>query len=191
MANRSNSKSPPSLREQAEAAWQGRRRDSATIAPKDAGALVHELEVHQIELELQNEDLRRAQSELEEWRDQLRDLYDFAPVGYLTLSEDTVILQANLRAAALLGAERDALIGKRFTRFLARESQDAFHLYWRYSLYPDGPPQACDLLLRKPDGTAVAIAMQTMEQRGARPPAWRCAISDITARKHAEAKLRE
>src|SRR5262252_3980812 len=56
MANRSNSKSPPSLREQAEAAWQGRRRDPATIAPEDAGALVHELEVHQIELELQNEE---------------------------------------------------------------------------------------------------------------------------------------
>src|SRR5215472_12710887 len=100
MANRSNSKSPPSLREQAEAAWQGRRRGSATIAPKDAGALVHELEVHQIELELQNEELRRAQSELEESRDQLRDLYDFAPLGYLRLRGDTVILQANLREGA-------------------------------------------------------------------------------------------
>ena len=66
-------------------------------------------------------------------------------MGYLTLSEDTVILRSNLRAAALLGVERDALIGKRFTRFLARKWQDAFHLYWR-GLYPDGPPQACDLL---------------------------------------------
>src|SRR5215467_7692379 len=190
MANRSHSKSPHSLREQAEAAWQGRHGDRATIAPEDAGALVHELEVHQIELELQNEELRRAQSELEESRDELRDLYDFAPVGYLTLSEDTIIKQANLRAAALLGVERDALIGKRFTRFLARESQDAFHLYWR-ALYPDRPPQACDLLLRKSDGTAAHVSMETAEQKGARPPAWRCAISDITARKHAEAKLRE
>src|SRR5215469_14254297 len=122
MANRSDSKSPHSLREQAEAAWQGQRRDSATTAPEDAGALVHELEVHQIELELQNEELRRAQSELEESRDELSDLYDFAPVGYLTLSEDTVILRSNLRAAALLGVERQALIGKRFTRFLPRNS---------------------------------------------------------------------
>src|SRR5215469_13013311 len=190
MANRSDSRSPHSLREQAEAAWQGRLRDPATIAPEDAGALVHELEVHQIELELQNEELRRAQSELEESRDELSDLYDFAPVGYLTLREDTVILRANLRAAALLGVERQALIGKRLTRFLARESQDAFYLYWR-ALYPDGPPQACDLLLRKSDGTAVPVSMETAEQKGARPPAWRCAISDITARKHAEAKLRE
>ena len=190
MANRSNSKSPPSLREQAEAAWQGRRRGSATIAPKDAGALVHELEVHQIELELQNEELRRAQSELEESRDQLRDLYDFAPVGYLTLREDAVIQQANLRAAVLLGVERDALIGKRFTRFLARESQDAFHLYWR-ALYPDGPPQACDLVLHKSDGTAVFVSMETAEQKGAGSIAWCCTISDITARKQAEAKLRE
>src|SRR5215467_3010278 len=191
MANRSHSKSPHSLREQAEAAWQGRHGDRATIAPEDANALVHELEVHQIELELQNEELRRAQSELEESRDELQDLYDFAPVGYLTLNEDTlIILRANLRAAVLLGVEREALIGKRFTRFLARESQDGFYLYWR-ALSPDGPPQACDLLLRKSDGTAVPVSMETAEQKGARPPAWRCAISDITARKHAEAKLRE
>src|SRR5215471_16825632 len=158
MSNQSDPRSPHSLREQAEAAWQGRQRDRATIAPEDANALVHELEVHQIELELQNEELRRAQSELEESRDELRksrdelsDLYDFAPVGYLTLSEDTVVRRANLRAAALLGVERDALIGKRFTRFLARESQDAFHLY-RRALHPDGPPQARDLVLHKSDG---------------------------------------
>src|SRR5215831_9827451 len=166
MANRSHSKSPHSLREQAEAAWQGRHGDRATIAPEDAGALVHELEVHQIELELQNEELRRAQSELEESRDELQDLYDFAPVGYLTLSEDTVILRANLRAAVLLGVERGVLIGKRFTRFLARESQDAFHHYWR-ALYPDRPPQACDLLLRQSDGTAVDVSMETAGQKGA------------------------
>src|SRR6516165_7948325 len=108
MTNQSNSRSPRSLRAQAEAAWQGRHRDRATIAPEDAVALVHELEVHQIELELQNEELRRAQSELEESRDELRDLYDFAPVGYLTLSEDRVILRANLTGAALLGVERGA-----------------------------------------------------------------------------------
>src|SRR5215471_16397440 len=187
MANQSDSRSPHSLREQAEAVWRGRHRDRATIVPEEASALVHELEVHQIELELQNEELRRAQSELEEWRDELResrdelrDLYDFAPVGYLTLREDTVILRANLRAAALLGGKREALIGKRFTRFLARKSQDAFHLYWR-GLYPDGPPQPCDLLLRKSGGTMVPVSMETAEQKGAQPPAWRCAISDITA----------
>ena len=82
MANQSDSKSPRSLREQAEAAWQSRYRDRATITPEDAVALLHELEVHQIELELQNEELRRAQIELEESRDELSDLYDFAPVGY-------------------------------------------------------------------------------------------------------------
>src|SRR5215469_225507 len=190
MANRSNPRSPHTLREQAEAAWQGRHKHPTTIAPEDASALVQELEVHQIELELQNEDLRRAQSELEESRDELSDLYDFAPVAYLTLSKDTVILRANLRAAALLGVERGVLIGKHFTPFLALESRDAFLLYWQ-ALYTDGPPKAGDLLLRKPDGTAVHVSMETAEQKGARPRAWRCAISDITARKHAEAKLRE
>src|SRR5215471_11948281 len=175
MANQSDSRSPHSLREQAEAVWRGRHRDRATIVPEEASALVHELEVHQIELELQNEELRRAQSELEESRgqvresrDELSDLYDFAPVGYLTLREDTVILRANLRAAALLGLERGVLIGKRFTRFLARESVNAFHLYWR-ALYPDGPPQACDLLLSKPDSAAVHVSLETAEHKGARP----------------------
>ena len=127
---------------------------------------MHELEVHQIERELQNEELRRAQSELEESRDLLLDLYDLAPVGYLTLREDTVILRANLRAAALLGVERHALMGKRFTRFLAGESRDAFHFYWR-AQSPEGPPQAGDLLLRKPDGTAVHVSIERAEQKGA------------------------
>ena len=178
MANRFNPRSPQNLREQAEAAWQGRHSDRHN-PPEE----VHELEVHQIELELQNEELRRAQSELEESRDELSDLYDFAPVGYLTLREDRVILRANLRAAVLLGVERNALIGKHFMRFLASESRDAFRLYWR-AQSPEGPPQSCDLLLRKPDGTAVHVSMERAEQKGARPRAWRCAISDITARKH-------
>src|SRR5215469_2429134 len=88
MANRSNPRSPHTLREQAEAVWQSRHRDRATIAPEDANALVHELEVHQIELELQNEELRRAQSEackhaeakLRESEERFRTMADTAPV---------------------------------------------------------------------------------------------------------------
>ena len=80
--------------------------------------LVEDLHVHQIELEIQNEELRRVQSELEASRDMYSDLYDFAPVGYATVSEKGLILQANLACADMLGVERSSLIGKPFSRFV-------------------------------------------------------------------------
>src|SRR5512138_843366 len=78
-------------------------------------ALIHDLEVHQIELEVQNRELREAQALLESARDRLSDLYDFAPVVYLGLDADTTITEANLTAAAMFGTERGKLIGKRLT----------------------------------------------------------------------------
>ena len=79
--------------------------------------VVHDLQVHQTELETQNEDLRRLQLELEESRSSYRDLYDFAPAGYLTLNEDGSILEANLMASRLLGVEKNALVKTPFPRF--------------------------------------------------------------------------
>jgi hypothetical protein len=95
------SKSPPTLRQQAEERWKRTHAGRSSLAPEDRQAVVYELEVHQIELEIQNEELRRAQLELAKARDSYLDLYDFAPVGYLTLDDHRVIRQANLTAASV------------------------------------------------------------------------------------------
>ena len=79
--------------------------------------MLHDLRVHQIELEMQNEELRRTQADLEASRARYFDLYDLAPVGYFTISERGLILEANLTAATLLGVARGALIKQPLTRF--------------------------------------------------------------------------
>lgn len=85
--------------------------------------LLHELQVHRIELEMQNEALRTAQIELEASRDRYLDLYDFAPVGYLTLNPDGMIEEINLTAATLLDGERKKLLQRRFATFVVAEDQ--------------------------------------------------------------------
>jgi len=87
--------------------------------PEETGRLKHELQVHQIELEMQNEELRLAKSETEEALERFVDLYDFAPVGYLTLDHKGTIRAANLTVATLLGEERARLIGRPFRFFIA------------------------------------------------------------------------
>ena len=101
------------------------------VSQQAAADLVHELQVHQIELEIQNEELRRAQAALEVSRDRYVDLYEFAPVGYLTLNADGFIAGINLAGATLLGEVRGALIKRRFARFVADESRDGWHRFLR------------------------------------------------------------
>ncbi len=95
------------------------RSDIAAMAAEDVQRLVHELQVHQIELQLQNEELRETQVALAQSADRYSELYQFAPMGYLTLDHDNTILEANLMAASLIGVERQRLIHARFTDFLA------------------------------------------------------------------------
>jgi two-component system sensor histidine kinase UhpB len=96
------------------------------LSPADAARLIHELRVHQIELEMQNDELRKTQAYLEESRSKYADLYDFAPVGYLTLDETGRIVEANLTATSLLGVTRSRLLGRYFWLFLAETDRRAF-----------------------------------------------------------------
>jgi len=108
------------LRAEAEARFAEAPPVAGQVPP--SAVLLHELQVHQIELEMQNEDLRQAQVSLAASRDLYLDLYDFAPVGYLTVTDAGLIEEANLTAASLLGVDLARLRGSRFARHVAPES---------------------------------------------------------------------
>ena len=112
---------------------------TAALSLDETRRLLHELRVHQIELELQNEELRRAQLELQTSRAEYSDLYDLAPVGYVTLSKQGVILRANLTAAVLLGVPRGQLVKQLLSRFIVRDDV-ATYVRHREQLVETGEP---------------------------------------------------
>src|SRR6266850_7386146 len=139
---------PVKLLRQAEARLRATKHDVAAMPVKDVQRLVHELQVHQIELEMQNEELRRAQMELEAARDRYMDLYDFSPVGHLTIDRHGTIVEANLRIGTMLDRPRKELIGQSVARFFASEDQDIVHRHYQEVL-KTGTPQTCELHLGK------------------------------------------
>ena len=174
-------------------------REQAARTPEDSVALsheeirktLHELRVHQIEMEMQNEELRTAQAELEKSRERYFDLYDLAPVGYCTVSERGLILEANLTAATLLGTAHGALVKQPISRFILKEDQDIYYLH-RKKLFETGEPQEFDLRLVKPEGALFWAHLEaTAAQSEDGAPVCRVVISDITARKQAEEKIHQ
>jgi PAS domain S-box-containing protein len=152
--------------------------------------LLYELQLHQAELAIQNEELRQRQIELTAARDTYAALYDFAPVGYVTLDPRGTILEANLAAATLLGVPRSMLVGIPLAHRIARDDQDAFYFH-RYRVFETHTAQTCDLRLRRPDGTVVVAHLESCAIAVEAGPALQCltALSDITARKQAEEAL--
>ena len=158
----------------------------ATQLPGELGKVFHELRVHQIELEIQNEELRRIQAELEASRARLGDLYDFAPVGYLTESETGMIVEANLTAASLLDVTRSSLLRLWLSRFILPEDQDIYYLH-RKRLFETGGPQVCELRMLRPGSPPFWARLESIvahDQKGA--PMARVVLSDITVSKRAE-----
>lgn len=118
--------------------------DVSGMSEKHLQQIIHELQVHQIELEIQNEELQRALLERELSEARYRDLYDFAPVGYLSVDNHGAILDANLTATILLGRDRSNLIGRPLQRFIFSQDSDTFQLMLD-KMFASNDRQSCEL----------------------------------------------
>ncbi|MEI6315712.1 MAG: PAS domain S-box protein, partial [Syntrophus sp. (in: bacteria)] len=149
-----------------------------------------QLYIHQIELTSQNEELHRAQEELEAARMRYFDLYDLAPVGYFTVSEPGLIQETNLTATKMLGVVRADLIKQPLTRFILKEDQDVFYRVHKH-LFDTWVPQVCEMRMIRTDGTAFWAHTETtaaLDDDGT--PLCRVAVINISASKQAEEELR-
>lgn len=148
-----------------------------------------ELEVYQVELEMQNEELKRVALESKLSQDKYMKLYEFAPVGFFTCGTNGMILEVNRAGAALLGAEKNQLVGKVFTSFVAAEHQLMFSAYGK-SLQRVNTKQECELNLRKNDGTVFCALVEGIaekeEEKDEENTLCFLAVRDITERKKNE-----
>jgi PAS domain S-box-containing protein len=152
--------------------------------------MLQELRVHQIELELQNEELRRSRLELEAARERYFDLFNLAPLGYFTLNEAGLILEANLYAASRLGVTRIALVHQPFTRFIFKDDQDSYYLHRRQLVEAD-LPLVLDLRMVRPDGVRFWAHLDAVTAREADGDAvLRITLGDISMQKLAEDRQR-
>lgn len=172
------------------------RAEKKIVAPsshkdKDVAQHLYELRVHQIELEIQNEELRHAQQELEASRACYFDLYNLAPVGYCTIDKQGVILEANLTAATQLGVERGALVKQPISRFVFPDDQDICSKH-RQQLFDTGLSQTCEMRMLSRGTDFFWAGLVGNYAHGADGlPIGRITITDITGRKQMEEALRQ
>jgi len=150
--------------------------------------LLHELQVHQIELEMQNAELRQARDEMDRALEQYSDLFDFAPVGYLNLDRNRTILIINLTFASLLGIERSMLIGRRFDHFIAVADRPAFATFFE-KVIKSSAREACELALLKEDNSPLFVRIEAVAEASGQQ--CRITLVDITDRKRAEEALQK
>jgi len=187
------------LRRQAEERADRMTEDLEALSLSETRQMLHELRVHQIELEMQNEELRLAQADLDAALARYFDLYDLAPVGYCTLNEQMRILEANLAAATLLGVDRGTLVNQPITRFIHKEDQDICYLQRKNLFETDSTdswqadePRTCELRMVKKNGSPFWVRLEAapaIDTDGA--PVCRVLISDITDSKRVEAEKAE
>lgn len=180
------------LRKRAEARLESESIDIPNMKPDEVQNLIHELRTHQIELEIQNEELRRSQEELIEMRYKYSDLYDFAPVGYMTVSRTGLILDANLTLADMLRVERRALLKQPLSSFILPIDEDIFY-HHRREILESKYRGTCSLrmICRGADPLWVEMDSIPIEADDERDTGLRISVIDITDRKHIEEELQE
>jgi diguanylate cyclase (GGDEF)-like protein/PAS domain S-box-containing protein len=176
------------LRQQAEEVLSSKSQAELEASlPLDAQKLITELQVHQIELQMQNDELRKAQVQLAAEREKYADLYNFAPVAYFTVDDRDLILDINQAGAELLGHERKYLINHPITSYLTPESLQTFVEHRQMAL-KTGTTQSSELMVRPRRKAPIYVHVHTVALRPnpESPQLWRSVLTDITERKRGE-----
>ncbi|QOY53847.1 PAS domain-containing sensor histidine kinase [Candidatus Sulfurimonas marisnigri] len=151
--------------------------------------MFEELEIHKVELEMQNEALKETQDKLNNSKQKYFDLYNLAPVGYFTLNHKGVVLKSNLTAANMLGVTRGIIIDKNLTNFIAKESQDIYYLY-RKKILESAKTESCDVQILKNNSASFWAHMSGSLSEGEdNEPLINITISDISELKKTQEKL--
>lgn len=154
--------------------------------------LIQELEVYQIELEMQNEELRKTQQQLREAHNKYQNLFEFAPIGYFTVDKNGIIEELNLTGAELLGLERKYLVKRRFTHYIAQDYQDVFYLH-RKRLFETEEKQICELQIVRKDNTKfwARLESEVVKDNEGKSSRFRTAVTDITEQKEVDDRLKK
>ncbi|MCX6701421.1 MAG: PAS domain S-box protein, partial [Methanomicrobiales archaeon] len=179
-----------SLRDEAEEHLASSPKSSPDLKGQTPEELIHELQIHQVELETQAEELKKSRLALGESRDQYLDLYEFAPLGYLTLTDKALIAEVNLTGATLLGVERGKLLMTPFRKCVVENNSDRWYQYFMQILKLEGK-QVCTLMLKGGNGSMFPARLEGVRLTGCGDVITvRVAIIDITDIRQSEDALR-
>ena len=134
-------------------------RPVVTPAPGDADRILHELRVHQVELEMQNEELRRVALELEEANARIQEMYDMVPIGYFTVNHKGMISEVNLTGAAMLGIPRASILNHPMTQFITK-GDHATYYNTRQEMIQDMTPRSYELTMTRAGGKQFRVRVQ-------------------------------
>jgi PAS domain S-box-containing protein len=189
--DRRTSREKTELRLKAEARLKGRVPEVQEMSVEQLRQLVYELSVHQIELEMQNEELRGSQALLAEATSKYSDFFDFAPVGYLALSQAGLIKEANLTACSQLGLSRDRLLERPLRFFIKGDDLEIFHQFLQ-RVMEEAVPRACELRLKRKGGDGFYARLDGIVGKNLKGETeCRTAVTDISEFKRVERQLRE